>query len=175
MALYLEFCRLDDSRWESGIVFLAATDVDLPLVRSVSALRHGALMHSTLDGSQGEVTRSSRVAAVRVGVGVAASCASCQLDKPVEDAELEFELHAVDEWFPRGLDFEEVREFETEDAEVEEDDYDVDNYEVSKDNASAVVADCSLKSEHPESLVEIQSRDDEFLSDEDAELDLFVD
>jgi hypothetical protein len=70
--------------------------------------------------------------AVTIRAGTPTPGVPGQLDEAVENTEFEFELDAVYEWLPRGLDLKHICKFEAQDAEVKEDDKEVDEHEMVK-------------------------------------------
>ena len=51
-------------------------------------------------------------------------------DKFSEDGKLELQFDAVDQWFPGGLNFVQIRKLETDNAAIEQDHQDIDVYEM---------------------------------------------
>lgn len=98
-----------------------------------------------------------------------------QLDELVEDAEFELEFDAVDHALVGCLDVIETRVFEGEDRDVEGYDEDVDVDEVGHDLSTRLPANVAFGSQDADGLVDVQSRNEELLQEEDCDLDFLVD
>jgi hypothetical protein len=107
----------------------------------------------------------------RFGIGVAAG----EMDKVVENFELELKLDGVSHTLISGLELVKICVFETEDGDVEEDHDDINGYKAPEHAGAGGLGMYGRVMEELDGGKDIEPRDGELLDKEDRDLDLLDD